>query len=260
MSVVEMSFDMRKGVMVLVACVVVSPVLFFIGRALWPVGERTFEIPGCPYPCVISVPSDYVPGTRLPLILFLHGYGGSPTTWPFKSATGGKGYFICGLSYGALAGGDIRNISKDEAKCLEMEAFIEQVRAHLDRCYGIDQRRVYLAGFSTGGWAVSYFGLRKEDLGRYRGYVVIGDGVHNDGGIDLSVAKGVPILLVHGEDDPNGRSAEASMPLLENAGAFAKHIVLTGQGHVPTGNVLDVPLRAWLDEVEKHAMRDRPLP
>ena len=47
--------------------------------------EGKLEISGNSHPSVIYIPKDYKDGMKLPLILFMHGAGGSPTTWPFKS-------------------------------------------------------------------------------------------------------------------------------------------------------------------------------
>ncbi|MBA3708709.1 MAG: hypothetical protein H0W83_07825 [Planctomycetes bacterium] len=219
--------------------------------------EGKLEIPGCGFPCVISVPSDYVSGTRLPLILFMHGSGGSPTTWPFKDATGGKGSFIVGLSYGALADAGAGGIKTDPASSVAMAAFIDQVREQVDRTYGIDQKRVMLTGLSMGGWGVNFYGFQKAALGRYRGYAIIAAGARSEA--DLTIAKGLPVLVLNGEQDPNLPTAKAGMPLLEKAGAIAKQVIIPGQGHVPANPTMNVPLKSWLDDMDAADARGKAL-
>ena len=82
--------------------------------------EGDLLVPGSEHPCKLYVPKDYKPGARLPLIIFLHGSGGKPTSWPWKTATGGAGYFIAGLSYGAFPDGGAGGILSDPSSCRNM--------------------------------------------------------------------------------------------------------------------------------------------
>src|SRR4051812_28323872 len=88
--------------------------------AIAPGQEGPLTVPGNGSPCLLHVPSDWQPGKRWPLILFLHGAGGSPTTWPFTDATGGSGYLVCGLAYGGLPDAGANGIKSDPASSAAM--------------------------------------------------------------------------------------------------------------------------------------------
>ena len=210
------------------------------------------------------MPADHRPGLRHPLILFLHGYGGTPTTMPFRQATGGKGYLVVGLSYGGQPDGGANGVRTDPEGVQAMIGFIDRVRAIVDGAYGVDPRRVILAGLSMGGWGVNSYGFNESLRGKrpYRGYCIIAAGgqVEKEDGLDFTVARGLPLLLVNGQADPNLEVARASRPLLEKAGIAVKQVVLPNQGHVPSLPSLLPPLRDWLRGIERDDERDRPLP
>lgn len=223
---------------------------------LAPGAEGPLAIPGSPHPCVLYVPTDYTAHSQLPLILFLHGAGGRPTTWPFRDATGGKGYLIVGLSYGGFADAGAEGIKTDAAGCTAMISFIAKVRSQVAASYGFDPQRVFLTGLSMGGWGVNAYGFQKEVRGQYAGFAIIAAGAINRGN-DLSVARGLPVLVLNGQQDANLPVANAGMPLLERAGAIAKQVVLPGQGHVPSQDSMTPPISAWLTDVDKAVTRSR---
>ena len=219
--------------------------------------EGKLAIPGCSFPSVLYVPTDYTPGTRMPLILFMHGSGGSPTTWPFKDATEGKGYLIAGLSYGAFPDAGAGGIKTDPPSCSAMIKFIDQVRAEIDKVYGVDQKHVYLTGLSMGGWGVDFYGFNKEARGRYRGYAIFAAGPRKE--TDLSIARGLPVLVLNGEKDPNLAVAKEGVGPLGNAGAIVKQVILPGQPHVPSTESMKPPLKSWLASIEQVDAREKAL-
>jgi len=219
--------------------------------------EGKLAIPGNSFPGVLYVPSDYVPGTRMPLILFMHGSGGSPTTWPFKDATGGKGYLIAGLSYGAFSDAGAGGIKTDAAGCTAMIKFIDQVRAEIDKLYGVDQKHVYLTGLSMGGWGVNFYGFNKEARGRYRGYAILAAGPRKE--VDLTIARGLPVMVLNGDKDPNLAVAKEGVGPLGNAGGIVKQVILPGQPHVPATESMVQPLKSWLTGIEQADAREKAL-
>lgn len=226
---------------------------------LAPGQEGKLEVPGCHHPCILYVPQDYQRGTRMPLILFMHGSGGKPTSWPWKSATGGKGYLICGLSYGAFPDGGAGGIKTDNKNRQAMAGFIDKVRSQIDKTYGIDQDRVFLTGLSMGGKGVNLYGFLEEARGRYRGYCIMASGLLSGMPLELSVTKGLPILLINGETDANLPAANDGKPTFEKAGALVTQVVLPGQGHVPSVESMSPPLKKWLDDIEKSDLTRRPV-
>ncbi|MCB9830963.1 MAG: hypothetical protein H6807_00705 [Planctomycetes bacterium] len=215
--------------------------------------EGALQIPGSSAPGVIAIPSDWVRGKRLPLIFFMHGSGGSPTSWPWKSATGNKGYIIVGLPYGAQEDAGAQGIRNDPNTTEKMVALIEQVRKQVDEAYGIDQDQVILSGLSMGGWGVNFYGFVEAARDRYAGYAIIAAGPRQDGQCKLEVAAGYPVLLLNGENDQNLATANANRPLLEKVGALVEQVVLEKQPHVPSIESMVKPLAAWLGTVARFA-------
>ncbi len=224
-----------------------------------PGSEGPLRVPGSDAPCHLYVPTDYVKGARLPLIFFLHGSGGKPTSWPWKSATEGKGYFIVGMSYGAQPDAGAGGIKSDASTITAMIAFLEKTRALMHERYGIDQRRVFLSGLSMGGWGVNFYGFQDVARGRYRGYCIMAAGIMESPKPDLTVLEGMPLLLLNGEKDANLAAANRGKPQFEQAGAILKQVVISGEGHVPSIATMAPPLKAWLDEIEQADAHQRAL-
>jgi len=185
----------------------------------------------------------------LPLLFFLHGSGGQPTTWPWRAATGGKGYLVCGLSYGAEADAGANGIESDPKAIAAMQAFIEQVRALIAERYGIDQQRVFLTGLSMGGWGTNFYGFSDAARGRYRGYAILAAGLAQGPPLLLDVLDGKPLLLLNGEKDANLAAANRGRPAFEQAGAIVTQVVIPGEGHVPATPTMIEPLAKWLASV-----------
>ncbi len=217
----------------------------------YPGQEEKLELPGYKYPSVIYVPYDYKKGRRLPLILFMHGAGGKPTSWPWRSATRGKGYVIVGLSYAPLPGGGAKGIRSDPLSIELMIEYIKKVIDFVDKNLGINRRHIILSGLSMGGWGVNFYGFNKKAKGLYKAYAILAAGVPTGQRVDLSVTKDIPVLLLNGEKDPNLPAAKRGKPLLEKAGAIVTQVVIPGQGHVPGTDTMVEPLSKWLESVKE---------
>ena len=119
---------------------------------------------------VVYVPSDYSPDADWPLILCYHGARGTPTTWPFRQATDGEGFIIAGLEYGTKAYASGLRHQNLRTEVAHFEAVVEQ----LVGMYSVDIERVFMGGFSQGGYSPSVLG---EHLGeRLAGLAVLGAG------------------------------------------------------------------------------------
>lgn len=221
-----------------------------------PGSEGALAIADCKYPGFLYVPSDYRRGTRLPLIFFLHGSGGQPTSWPWRSATKGEGYFICGLPYGVQEDGGAGGILSDENTRVAMVEFIDRVRTQIDAAYGVSREHVILSGLSMGGWGVNFYGFHEKARDRYCAYAILAAGPRAPS--DFSVAAGKRVLLLNGENDQNLPAANQGKPALEEAGAIVEQVIIPGQGHVPTPDTTDGPLAAWLAGVKKEMDRSNP--
>ncbi|MFH1707504.1 MAG: hypothetical protein ABIF71_06265 [Planctomycetota bacterium] len=192
-----------------------------------PGQEGALVIEGYPTPCVMYIPSDYAAGAQMPLIMHMHGAGGQPTTIPFRQATDGKGYIVVGLSYGPL-GLAKEGITATPEMRTQMIAYFAKVREKVKATYGLNEKQVYLSGLSMGGWGVNYFGFHKDSKGLYRAYCIIAAGPLTRDGVDLSVAKGVPVMILNGGTDPNLQAANEGLGPLKQAGAVVTQEIIAG--------------------------------
>lgn len=212
--------------------------------------EGAFLVPGHDGSCVLSVPQDHERGKRLPLLICLHGSGGQPTTWPWRAVTGGKGCFVLGVPYGGLPDAGKDGITADRQSSLQMVAYLRQAIAAVDEAYGIDRRRVVLTGFSMGGWGVNFYGLCQAADELFCAYAMLAAGPTTQGDlVDFEVARGRPVLILNGADDPNLAAARQGRPRLEQAGALVTQEILAGQGHVPSLESMQPALARWLAAV-----------
>lgn len=220
------------------------------GARVAPGKEGKLTIPGSEHHCVIYVPGDYQQGKKMPAVFFLHGGGREPSTWPFKEATGGKGYLVVGLSYGGLPGGskDRRQLTPDPEGNLMMIEFIDSVRATVNGIYSLDDDQVFLAGHALGGFGVNYYGFHERAKGRYAGICIMAASPQKFSSADFSAAKGVPVLVVNGEKCRRLDEARKHIPILKEAGVKAEHVVIPSEGAQPKDSAWYKPLKAWLDK------------
>jgi predicted esterase len=186
-------------------------------------------------PYSLRVPARIQPGSRYPLLVYLHGSGQSdqgaldlaraPEGW-FELAPFGRGTSNC--------------FSADHAQDDLREAIAAVLAQH-----PVDPARIVLAGFSMGG----YGGYRTafERPGFFRGLAIfsgvpdvasrwLGPG-HPDflDPAALAAFKDLPIFIFHGTLDRNCpfEKTERLVALLRQAGAQVTFVVEEGKGHEP---------------------------
>ncbi len=184
-------------------------------------------------PYTVRVPEGLVPGARVPLLVYLHGSGDddrgmldrsrAPEGW-LQLAPRGRGTSNC--------------FSADNAQADLREALAD-VLAH----YPVDPDRVFLAGFSMGGYGVYRTALAQP--GRFKGLAVfagqpdlgpqwLGE-VHPDAlaPANLAVLKGEAFFIVHGTEDRNCPFTKTARLVegLREAGAQVTFLAEPGRGH-----------------------------
>jgi polyhydroxybutyrate depolymerase len=95
----------------------------------------------------VHVPASYDPARPLPLVIALHGHGGSPSEFEIasdlSSLSEASGFVV---AYPAGVGGAWRAFAgSDDVR------FLRELVARLQARASIDRRRVYVTGFSAGG-------------------------------------------------------------------------------------------------------------
>lgn len=195
---------------------------------------------------LVYVPSDYNDDRDWPVIFFYHGASGRPTTELIRQTTAGEGFIIVGMGYseggqGQLTKGKYLNYLKRERKS------VLSVKRYVAEHLKVDQTRLFIAGFSKGGWHTA---AMLECTGKvWAGAVILAAG---RGRIVLAITtpttrkaiKGKPIYIGAGEKDVNLASAKKAATYYERVGAMVTFEQYPGLGHDYDPNV--GKLRDWL--------------
>jgi predicted peptidase len=213
-----------------------------LSRLAVGVHEQTASLPdGGTLRYTISIPQNYEPSSKVPLVVALH-YGGDVT--PFY----GRG-MINGLlkpalhDLGAMAiapdslGGDWRNPRNEQA--------VIWLTRSVMKSYAIDTRKVVVTGFSMGGQGAWYLGGRHQDL--FTAVVPVA-GEPAGGSLDWQI----PVYVIHSQIDeiipigPTKRQVEQ----LKSKGVKIKLQALSNLTHYQTKQYA-IPLGhavAWLKQ------------
>jgi len=209
------------------------------------VHSLTLQRPGSPaIRYAISIPANYSPAARVPLVLALH-FGGDPT---------GAGRSVLDIlvrpameELGAIIvapdslGGGWDSAENDRAVNLLLDAVLAS--------YSIDTKKIVVTGFSMGGAGTWHFAAKYPQ--RFSAAVPVA-------GRPTPSASGwrLPVLAIHSRSDevaPIGPT-ETRIAELQKAGIRAELIALTGIPHYQTYRFVEGLRRAvpWLRETWKN--------
>lgn len=219
--------------------------------------NRTVTVGSEQYGYQVYVPRDYTPGSRLPVILFLHGGG----------ETGDDGLV---QTEGAL-GSAVRRSRSDYPAVIvfpqcspgriwatdDMANMAMRALEDTEEAYGTDPDRVYVTGLSRGGQGAWFLAYRNPD--RFAALLVIAGRVANTGeqgkdgivpaadGEPFAALAGkiaeIPTWIFHGEIDRTTEVEESRnlVAALEKLGATNfRYTEMPGNGH----NVWDAAYRS----------------
>lgn len=110
------------------------------------------RVEGLPVPVELSLPTDHDPAGSWPTVFFYHGTGGHPTTKMIREHTGTKDWIVVGMAY--TKPGPFSYTPENLQKEIEV---MHRVRDQLAQTKGLDPKRVYVSGFSMGGWMSGMF-------------------------------------------------------------------------------------------------------
>jgi polyhydroxybutyrate depolymerase len=158
-------------------------------------------------PYLSVVPSSYTPGTPMPLVVLLHGYGASAALQngylKLSTAAEAKG-FLYAYPDGTVDAAGRRFWNATDACCnffgstVDDVGYLAAVIADMKSKYTVDPGRVFVVGHSNGGFMA--YRLACELSSEVTGIMVLAGATWNDPG-DCQPALPVTVLHMHGDED-----------------------------------------------------------
>lgn len=235
--IMKRSSRMPVYVSVIVALLVTAPTATGRGQA------RVFAPGEAPLFTTVQLPDDYDPGRVYPLVLALHGYGGSEKTFDFLAPTFRRNGMILAaargpyefFAEGAMRHEWLRRSDGDEqAMAAAARQSVEAIRTLADElaeAYPVS--RTFLFGFSQGGTLAFLAGLGSE---RFAGIVTFGSRLAPERVDEASLRERPfpPVYIAHGLSDRIPMSEViAGRDLLRRLGFSVTFRSFTGAHEIP---------------------------
>lgn len=204
-------------------------------------GEYTLTAPKSNTSFILYVPSDYIPTKPFPIIFCYHGAGVQATTWPFYQVTNGKGFIIVGMNYVAPNSPSLELMRYERAYFLE-------VLDILSKRLNVNQKLVFMGGYSMGGYMTSMLG--EQLLDKLAGLIILGAGrftVERFAPLPKRI-RGKPIFIGVGQaDNTHQPRAKIAANMYVGWGADVTYEEWVGVGHsINTPEFPSKKLLPWL--------------
>ena len=176
--------------------------------------DRYVTIPagGVPRHFLLHVPRNATGRGRLPLVLMLHGHGSTAKGFAkgtaMNATADAAGFYVAYLEgTKGSTGGQAWNSGISPALQIGVDdvAFVRAVVARLQKQHHVDPRRVYAAGFSNGAFMTHRLAAELPGLLAAVAVVAGTVGTYQDDGELARIPdpkSPVPVLIIHGEQDP----------------------------------------------------------
>jgi len=151
---------------------------------------------------LVYVPRGYGADGAWPAVFFYHGLGGQPQTELLRDAVDGEGTIIVGMGYYAAGMEGYQYLKTRDVEILE------HVLGELEGRLSIDPRRVFVSGFSKGGFYASALLNERPDL--LAGAVILGAGARTEAA-DPKALAGKHVFIGCGDADPFGEDAVSAV-------------------------------------------------
>lgn len=204
-------------------------------------GEYTLTAPKSNTSFILYVPSDYTPTKPFPIIFCYHGAGVQATTWPFYQVTNGNGFIIVGMNYMAPNSPSLELMRYERAYLLEV---LDIVSARLN----VNQKLVFMGGYSMGGYMTSMLG--EQLLDKLAGLIILGAGrftIERFAPLPKRI-RGKPIFIGVGQaDNTHQPRAKIAANMYLGWGADVTYEEWSGVGHaINTPEFPSKKLLPWL--------------
>jgi predicted peptidase len=234
-----------------------------------------FKDAGREVPYRVYVPSRFGPDTNLPLVVALHGAGGTQDTlmdWGkgmIKDLAEKYGYIVVtplgyplGSSYGqhynvgmpdsARPGGDMTPEQRKQADLLS-EKDVLNVTEIVASEYHVDRSRIYLTGHSRGALATWYFGQKYRE--KWAALAPVAGGFL-DTDYPYDRLKGIPLMIAQGGADTAAlpERARNQVAALEKTGQHPAYLEVPEATH---GSIVDAALPAIFEFFDKQGRKSK---
>ena len=215
-------------------------------------------------PYRMLVPSTYTASRAFPLIIALHGLGGTEDSFfdaygrKLPELAGQRGFIVAaplGYRVDGGYGWGLGSPPADPAvkRSSELsEADVMQVLAQVRKYYNIDARRIYLMGHSMGAIGTWKIAPKYPELWAALG-AFSGQGVP----ATVVTMRRIPEFVVHGDADPtvNVAGSRVMVAAMTALNVDVKYVEVPGGNH---GSVVEPNLAAMFDFFDAHTKSGRP--
>lgn len=210
-------------------------------------------------PYRVYVPTSYTGDRALPLIIALHGNGGTQNTFfdsferRMPQLAEERGYIVAApLGYRVDGGWGYNNLARPAEDLTKLEFSEKTVTTVLDlvkRQYRVDDTRIYLAGHSMGGGGTWHIGPRYPQV-----WAALAPFAGVTTPATAPQVKDIPQFVVHGDADATV-SVQRSRDMvaeLKRLGVEHQYVEVPGGTH---GNIVAPNLPAMFDFFDRHRRR-----
>jgi predicted esterase len=190
------------------------------------ISKDSFTYKGKEQSLVLEIPKKYTGEDPLPFVILLHGAGDTADNFLRAVMT-------------RLKHDDLIAVAPENAT-LPRDAVVELIKKYLKEL-NIDKKRIYMFGFSMGGWHTSVVAPRLPTV--FAAFVIAGAG--NKAGVPKA-NKGYPSAgILIGKSDPNYKHSVSAYEQYKRAGWDTKFWDFDG-GHVLPGSELMNEVFDWM--------------
>jgi poly(3-hydroxybutyrate) depolymerase len=193
-------------------------------------------------PYRVYVPKIYKPGTHLPLVIALHGLGGTEDTFlgrdgALMATLADQHGFIVAAPLGYRINGGYGNsiaqltdaVRKRTSELSEKDVL--NVLRLVSQEYGTDPNRTYLVGHSMGGSGTWTLGIKYAE--KWAAIAPIAGPAVDPPGDPFGKLKGLPIMVCHGDADPTVpvQASRSMVARLKEHGLSPVYLEVPGATH-----------------------------
>ena len=191
----------------------IVPVIAFLAVAMSCQGVRaqsgdvtiTIESGGRTRTSILHVPSSYVEGTAVPLVILMHGGGGNGAqgqrAYGMDAVADREGFLV---AYPNGTGNFGNLLTWNAANCcsyayennVDDVGFLRALVDELERTYSIDPRRIYATGMSNGGMMTYRLGCQMAD--KLAAIAPVAGALNET---SCTPSDPLPVIVFHGTDD-----------------------------------------------------------